>query len=243
MFRTIRRRNLFEEVAGQVEELIRRGVYKDGDRLPGERELAERLGVNRATVREALRVLEIMRVVEKKPGEGVFVRDIHADASLETVVFQFLSQDGLDQDTLASLIEAIKYIESTTARLAARRVTSGELEELVALQKRAERQSPDTGAHAAHDREFHLLVGRISKNDVLLKVMNTIWTIMEKYSDLLLAADGNHQDNLAYHKALVKAIAAKDADRAYQEMKAHFQWVERQVLGTGKKDKDAGPRS
>lgn len=231
MFRTIRRRNLFEEVAGQVEELIRQGIYQDGDRLPGERELAERLGVNRATVREALRVLEIMRVVEKKPGEGVFARDLQTEASLETVVFQFLSRDGLDPDTLSSLTEAIMYIESTTAKLAARRATPEELEELKALQRRAERQPLDTEVYAANDREFHLLVGRISKNDVLLKVMNTIWTVLEKYSDLLMAADGNYRANLAHHQALVEAIAAGDADRAYQEMKAHFQWVERQLKG------------
>ncbi|CAA7601200.1 GntR-type HTH domain protein [Acididesulfobacillus acetoxydans] len=104
----------------------RGGHYHPGEQLPGERDLAFQLGVNRNSLREALRVLEFMCVVEKRAGEGVFVLDPARDVSLEAVVQHMLLEDGLDDDSVESTYEAIVIVEVHLARLAARKGNEAE---------------------------------------------------------------------------------------------------------------------
>lgn len=222
MFEQIKRKNLYEEIAGQVMKKIAQGYYRPGQQLPGERDLAAQLGVNRTSLREALRVLEMMRVVEKRVGEGVFVRDPAREASLEAIVFRFLAEDGLDQEVLMSTFEAIVIVESNLARMAARRAAGTDLERLEALLAKMDARLEDAGSFTDIDQEFHLLVGQLAKSPVLFSMTSTMWIIMKKYAGALHRTPERRQKCADGHRLIAAAIMAGDEEAACGEMERHL---------------------
>lgn len=222
MFEMVKKKNLYEEIAGQVMKKISQGQFRPGQQLPGERELAIQLGVNRGSLREALRVLEFMRVVEKRAGEGVFVRDPARDSSLEAVVFRFLAEDGLDRDSLQGACEAVVITESNLAKLAARRAAPGELEKLKQLMAKMESRLDDAVGFTDVDQEFHLLVGQMGKSPVLFSVVSTMWIIMKKYAGALHIYSERRQKCAAGHRSIAAAIMAGDGETACREMERHL---------------------
>lgn len=222
MLKPIKRKNLYEEIAKQIMRSITEGYYKPGQKLPGERELAAQLGVNRGSLREALRVLEFMRVVEKRVGEGVYVKDPAKESSLETVVFRFSAEDGLDQESLQAASEAIITVESSMARLAARRAPKTDIIKLDALSTKMTAQVDDIDIFTDLDQEFHLLVGQVSKSPVLFSVSSTIWIIMKKYAAALHTSPGRRQNCAEGHRLIATAISNGDEELASQEMERHL---------------------
>ena len=222
-FKPLRKQNLYESIANQLLTMIREGEFKAGDQLPGERELAESLGVNRTTLREALRVLELMRVVEKRPGEGVFVRDLEKESSVETLVFRFLVEDGLDIETLRSAFEAMIFIEASMARLAAQRVTPAELDALERLCARMDEQTAGGEDFTELDQEFHQLVGKVGKSPVLSAIDSTMWIIVKKYARLLHRPEERRKSCVLGHRRIVEAIGKGDPERTAREMERHLQ--------------------
>lgn len=222
MFEQIKKKNLYEEIAGQLFKKITAGYFLPGQQLPGERELAAQLGVNRGSLREALRVLEFMRVVEKRVGEGVFVRDYAVNASLETVVFRLLAEDGLDQDSLRGTCEAIVIVESNMAGLAARRAGEEDRRQLQELVHRMDLSLQNAGNFTDLDQEFHLLVGQIGRSPVLYAVISTMWIIMKKYAGALHNSPERRQRCAEGHRLIAMAIASGDEEGAYREMERHL---------------------
>ncbi|MFZ5650259.1 MAG: FadR/GntR family transcriptional regulator [Bacillota bacterium] len=222
MFDQIKKKNLYEEIAGQVMRKIAGGHYRPGQQLPGERDLAVQLGVNRGSLREALRVLEFMRVVEKRVGEGVFVKDPDRESSLEAIIFRFLVEDGLDQDSLKGTYEAIVIVESNMARLAARRAAGEGLTRLEELTARMESSLDDDRLFTDLDQEYHLLVGRLGNSPVLFSVASTMWIIMKKYAYALHMAPERRKKCALGHRAITAAIVSGDEETAGREMERHL---------------------
>ena len=222
MLHKVKKRNLYEEIAGQIMQSISDGYYKPGQQLPGEREMAAQLGVNRGSLREALRVLEFMRVVEKRVGEGVFVRDPARESSLETVVFRFLAEDGLDQESLRGVCEAIVTVESSMARLAARRAGEKDLVRLKELVEQMKHENDDIDLFTDLDQEFHLLVGQLGKSPVLFSVASTMWIIMKKYAHALHLYPERRKKCADGHQLIAQSICAGNEDKAYKEMERHL---------------------
>lgn len=231
MLRPLRKHSLYEDVAKQLLALIREQYYRPGQQLPGERELADLLNVNRHTLREALRVLELMRVVEKRTGEGVFVRDLERESSVEVLVFRFLTEDGLDEASLRSSYEAVVGVESTMARLAAQRAGKAEIEELRGLLSQMEIPSISVGVFTDLDRELHLLVGKVGKSPVLLQMAQTIWIIIERYARVLFQDEPSRAEAIRQHRLMIESIVEGDGDRAYREMEQHLQWAWNVLFG------------
>lgn len=222
MFEQIKKKNLYEEIAGQIIKKIQEGQFSPGQQLPGERELAVQLGVNRTSLREALRVLEFMRVLEKRAGEGVFIRDPAKSASLESVVFRFLAEDGLDRESLQGTSEAIIIVESYMAKLAARRATDMEIQGLNEHLAKTEALLDDANSFTEMDREFHLLVGQMGKSPVLFSVVSTMWIIMKKYAGALHQFPQRRLKCARGHRSIADAVAAGDEEAAFREMERHL---------------------
>ncbi|NPV91121.1 MAG: FadR family transcriptional regulator [Firmicutes bacterium] len=222
MFETVKKKNLYEIIASQVMQKIADGEFKPGQQLPGERELALQLGVNRGSLREALRVLELMRVLEKRVGEGVFVRDPARETSLEAIVFRFLVEDGLDREMMESAFEAIVIIESNLARLAARRAGPEGRAALEELAARMDGSMEEAGAFTDLDQEFHLLVGRLGSSSVLFSMASTMWIIMKRYAAALHLAPQRRENCAAGHRRITAAILAGDEAGAGREMEIHL---------------------
>jgi GntR family transcriptional repressor for pyruvate dehydrogenase complex len=228
-FKQLKKRSLYEDIAGQILGLIAGGQYGRGDRLPGEREMAELLGVNRSTLREALRVLEFMRVIEKKVGEGIFVTADDTNFGLETVVFRFMSEDGLDVHSLTDAYNAITVIEGVMAELAARRISPEELGHLEELLGKME-QAVNTGeSFTALDKEFHLALDGASKSPVLMGIASTIWVMLERYAVILFGAGDAREKCGRDHARIVGALAQGRDKECRRLVEDHFRWA-RQAL-------------
>lgn len=226
----IRKRSLPEEVANQIQVLIRNGYFKANDQLPGERELADSLNINRSTVREALRILEVMRVIDIRQGEGAFVNACES-SSIESIVFEFLYEDGLDVESLIDVFEAVVTVESSMTRLAALRVTEEEAAELMAhLDKKVDKD------FAVWDREFHLLISKIAKSSLLYRIDNTVWIIMEKYAGLLFDKPDSFAQACKDHRQLVEHIINHNTNEAAQLMQDHLMWARKVVFPDSKID-------
>src|SRR5881396_1311475 len=111
----IKSTRIYEEIVRQVKQMIAEGRLKSGDRLPPERDLAEKFVVSRSSVREALRALESLGLVEIRPGEGTFVREVSVESLIEPLALMMVSQRG----ALAELFEARRLLEPGIAALAA----------------------------------------------------------------------------------------------------------------------------
>src|SRR5215468_10780085 len=117
---------IYEEIIRQVKQMIGEGRLKSGDQLPPERDLAEKFVVSRTSVREALRALESLGLVEIRPGEGTFVREVSVETLIEPLALVMASQ----REAISELFEARRLLEPSIAALAARRATPEELSEM-----------------------------------------------------------------------------------------------------------------
>jgi len=138
-FRPIRPRKIYEEIVEQIKDLMAEGDLKPGDKLLSERELAERLQVSRASVREALRALEMMGFVEIRTGEGTFVREACSDAIIQPLAM-FIS---IERGNFFEIYEVRKIFETAAARLAAERATSDELQKIAEALRQMEENMAD----------------------------------------------------------------------------------------------------
>src|SRR5262245_50736375 len=152
-FQAVATQRLYEQVAGQVTDLVARGEFKPGDRLPPERDLAKLLGVSRPTVREAMIALEIAGLVEVRVGAGAFVTDkAKTNGVANTRLFEGVGSSPLE------LIAARRAIEPEVAALAAQ---MGTADEIAAIAETVDMiaAAKDTPEHRSADHKFHVRIG------------------------------------------------------------------------------------
>jgi DNA-binding FadR family transcriptional regulator len=235
-FQAVATQRLYEQVAGQVTDLVARGEFKPGDRLPPERDLAKMLGVSRPTVREAMIALEIAGLVEVRVGAGAFVTDKAASggAASNGRLFEGVGSSPLE------LIAARRTIEPEVAALAAQLATPDEvaaIAETVAMIAAA----TDTPSHRAADHQFHVRIALASHNNILTAIVDECWA--EMYSPMfermgaitgLIVARCSPQQRdttIAEHQAVYRAITGHDPDAARAAMDAHLVGVEAILIG------------
>lgn len=234
-FQAVATQRLYEQVAGQVTDLVARGEFKPGDRLPPERDLAKLLGVSRPTVREAMIALEIAGLIEVRGGAGAFVADkASANGASNGRLFEGVGSSPLE------LVAARRTIEPEVAALAAELATPGEIA-AIAETVRLIAAAHDTPSHRAADHLFHTRIGLASHNGVLAAIVDECWA--EMYSPmfermgaitgLIVARCSPQQRDLTVgeHDAVYRAIAAHDAAAARAAMDAHLLGVEAILAG------------
>jgi DNA-binding FadR family transcriptional regulator len=239
-FQAVAAQRLYEQVAGQVTDLVARGEFKPGDRLPPERDLAKMLAVSRPTVREAMIALEIAGLVEVRGGAGTFVTD-KAKTNGNGRLFEGAGSSPLE------LIAARRTIEPEVAALAAQVATPDEIAaiaETVAMIAAAQ----DTPSHRSADHKFHIRIGLASHNSVLTAIVDECWA--EMYSPMfermgaitgLIVARCSPQQRdttVAEHEAVYRAIAAHDVAAARAAMDAHLAGVEAILIGGDAAEKE-----
>jgi DNA-binding FadR family transcriptional regulator len=235
-FQAVATQRLYEQVAGQVTDLVARGEFKPGDRLPPERDLAKQLGVSRPTVREAMIALEIAGLVEVRVGAGAFVTDkaVANGATSNGRLFEGVGSSPLE------LIAARRTIEPEVAALAAQLATPDEIAAIaqtVAMIAAAQ----DTAAHRAADHQFHVRIGLASHNNILTTIVDECWA--EMYSPMfermgaitgliITRCSPQQKDTtVAEHENVYRAIAAHDPAAARAAMDAHLIGVETILIG------------
>lgn len=226
----IKTRKIYEEIAEQLRKLVSSGKLKPGDRLPSERELAERLQVSRASVREALSALEMMGLVEVRSGEGTYIRHVNIDSVVAPIAWVL----SLEKDTVVQLMEVRKILESQAVSLAAERAGEAELKEMAdALEMM--RQDLETGQIGeVADHRFHFAITRATHNAILIRIMNSISDTMQqtlKISRSKLFRSKEILERLyVEHVAILDAIRARDPEKASECMLCHLVRVEEDTL-------------
>lgn len=219
---SVESRRLYRQIADQLSQLIRRGDFRAGDRLPAERELAEQLGVSRPTVREALIALEVEGIVEVRGGSGVFVLDRARPRG-----------DGASSTPPPGpfdLIQARWLIESECAFLAASHATPAQLQRLKdALDEMRAARTHSPQATAA-DQRFHLGIAEASGNAALLLVVQQLWELRTGtlYTQMESHFTGEEIWRLAVaeHAELLTAITQRDPAAARRAMRTHMKNAE-----------------
>lgn len=225
IYTAIRRSTLPDEVAQQILTLIRSEELGPGDKLPPERDLAKLLGVSRPVVREALRALSIMRVVEIRQGAGTFVTALEPQQLISHLDFVFPK----DRVALLNLLEARRIVEAGNARLAASRASEanlGRLEELVAG---LEESIGDEERFRTLDIEFHDAVCEAADNFLMMQFMKIASVLGEVSREETGSSLEVRRDLLASHRSVLDAIRSRDPDRAADAMVTHLERVEREL--------------
>ena len=228
----IESQRLYQRVAGQISELIRRGEWRSGQRLPPERDLAVKLGVSRPTVREAMISLELSGLVEIRPGAGSYVRGGAAGEH---------RAPGQDDDTGPSpfdLIAARRLIEGEIAAVVAGAVTPDEMDGLAAAIGKMERDIEE-GSQLVSNREdgdflFHVRLAAAARNASLESIVGQLWEGMRRPIFAALSQrfrlPGNARQAAGEHRAVLDRLAAGDSAGARKAMHRHLDQVVRVLM-------------
>lgn len=227
LFSNIQQEKTAETVAHQIEALILEGVLRVGDRLPGERELAEELAVSRPIVREAIKELEADGLVESRHGAGAFVADVIGTVFSPQVSRLLTRHDRATFDFL----EYRREIEGMAARMAAERATAADREFLAGIIARMEEAAAkdDFEAEARADVEFHSAVGEMAHNLILLHTLRACYRLLSEgvfqNRTRLYRLPGGRQKLLEQHRAIAAAICDGDGAAAEREARGHLDHV------------------
>jgi GntR family transcriptional regulator, transcriptional repressor for pyruvate dehydrogenase complex len=224
-FEVVRRNKVYEEVAKQIERLILKKL-KPGDKLPSERELAEMLQVSRSSIRDAIRSLELVGLVEPRQGAGTIVREISA----ESLVSSFSDALKGRQEQVSELLDFRKMLEPSLAARAATRASAEEISEMEEILQRQEEKQRQGDAAIAEDAEFHYNVALASGNRVVLKVLDILMDLLRETRERSLQVEGRPQKSLAGHRRILAAIKRHDAEGAKAAMRRHIEDIEEIVL-------------
>jgi GntR family uxuAB operon transcriptional repressor len=209
---------LYRQVADKIEAMIAHDAIPAGERLPSERDLASRLAVSRASLREALIALELSGIVEVRGGSGVYVSG-KADLAIA------LAEAGPGP---FEVLSARRLIESEVAAIAARVATDGAIDAILRAVEEMERHHDDYGTNEQLDRNFHLAIANATGNSALVGVMNYLWNQRGRLWHKLkehFQTEELRTETLADHRQIFQAIASHDPQAARQAMRAHLERV------------------
>jgi GntR family transcriptional repressor for pyruvate dehydrogenase complex len=208
------------------------GAWTAGSRIPAERQLGQQLGVGRASLREALKALEIMGLIETRLGDGTYVCK-RSEFLSRPLLWAITSSPGTD---VHELVEARKLIESELAALAAERATADDLKQLGVHLDRMEESLEQQSEFLAADIEFHLAVAQAAHNNILLNALQLIRNLLQNWIGVSLQVPGVAEKALEHHKAIFLAIAKKNSARARTCMQIHLEEMGRYYISVQKMD-------
>jgi len=228
VFRAVRKTRLSEEIIEQVRDLITSGRLKPGDRLPAERELAQTFSVSRSAVREAIRAMESLGIVEVRPGEGTFVAASHRSHGRDPITGTLYRA----WSTQLKLFEVRQVIEPDLAALAARRATAGHIEKLHAILNEQEAGIRNGESGGKQDTMFHYVTAEATGNEVLVQIMDSLMDLLSKTREASLQHDKRPAQSLKQHRAILHAIEARNPLVAERRMREHISAIERLVFSS-----------
>ncbi len=212
------RQQLLKALLGRIDE-----ARADPDvRLPGERELAESLGASRSSVREALGVLEALRVIERRPQSGIYVRSAIAEPSVEALVLREQLNVRASTVDYEQAQEARVIHEVEAARLAARRRSPGDLADLASIIERSRTSLREGRNLAADDEAFHLALIAAAKNPILLRIGKSLYLMTRSIRHTYFEAAGSGAQSIKEHVRILAAVAQRDSAEAAKLLKRHY---------------------
>jgi len=221
----IRRNRLYQGIVSQIQGLLERGELQPGDQLPPERQLAEQFQVSRASVREALRSLELLGIVETRAGGGTFVRQATA-GDLARPLSALMSRGH----SVADIIEVRGLIEPAIAARAAERIGAAELAELRVILNAQAAKIGSGEPYAEEDARFHELIGQAARNELLVTMLGVIWDVLRSSREEWLQSNHRAHRSIDAHERILAALEAHDPETARVVAAEHIREVGEGIL-------------
>jgi len=224
MFSPIKSTKVYEQVIDQIKNMIDKGTLKKGDKLPSERNLVQQLEVSRASIREALRALEVIGLIECRQGEGSYIKASFQDNLFEPLSIMFMLE-GRNQE---EIWELRKVLEVEAAGLAAKRITNVQLKELKELTQKFI-DCDDEDINTEIDKEFHYKIAECSGNVLIFNILKTVSTLVDHFivdaRKLILMQEGNKEILFSQHNDIYLSIEKHSSTDSRQTMRVHLDFA------------------
>ncbi|THD85162.1 FCD domain-containing protein [Aliigemmobacter aestuarii] len=226
-FTKIHSEKLSQSVVRQIELLILRGVLRPGERLPSERELSDRLGVSRPSLREAVEDLEARGLLVSKAGSGIFVAEVLGSAFSPALVDLFATHD----DAVFDYLDFRRDLEGLAAERAARLGSDTDLKVVSAIFQKMEaaHAKRDPSDEAELDAQFHMAIIEASHNVVMLHMMRSMFDLLRQgvfYNRQMMFRNRMTRDMLLdQHRAINEGVQARDPVAARAAVNRHLDYV------------------
>ena len=216
----------FEGVLSHLHHLVEEGALKPGDKLPSERRIAERFGVGRSSVRDAIRILEARGIVKARQGGGTVVQAFSSDTLVAELASTLIRKRALVEE----LMGVRSMMEPPLAARAAEHATSAQIEHLEELLRRQARKAQRGEPTVDEDTEFHSQIARASGNRVMLAILDTLVGLLAETRRRVPHDEERAMASLMGHRLVLRAIRRGDADAAEAAMRRHIRAVEAIIL-------------
>ena len=225
LLKAVKKTRIPEEIVQQVHQLIRDGVLAPGDRLPPERELAQQLNVSRASVREAMRLLDISGLVVVRPGAGTFI----TEDTVEAIIQAFSSMPSSEADAASHVFEMRLLLEPHVVSLAADRATEADIRRMNETLDSQEDDIAAGGTGVEFDSQFHYAIADATKNSALMAVTQAISDILSQSREPSLQSPERSRLSLQSHRRILASIEGGQSEEAARAMIEHISEIDRQI--------------
>jgi len=216
---------VYSEVAKQLQARIVNEL-KPGDMLPPERELVQRFGVSRSSIRDAIRSLEAVGLLEPRQGVGTVVRELSPDSVVTPVASVLLQKRKIVND----LLDVRNIIEPALARRAALHASPEQIAEMQAILSRQQEKVRRGELATDEDSAFHYTIALAADNSMMLKLVHVLMDLLRETREQWLQGEGRAQKSLAGHLRILAALKRGDASAAEAAMRGHLSEIEQIVL-------------
>jgi len=221
-FGTIERSALPDQIAERILQMIKDRQLKPGDKLPPERDLSAMMNVGRPALREALRALAMMNVIEIRQGTGAYVTQLDTAQLVQHLDFVF----SLNDAAIIDLFDARKIVEAGIAELAAQHITDEDIALLEACLQKSVDSAHDPELFLFADLELHVLIATIASNPILMRFIESIHQLGLASRRRTGRLSGVIEQSMSDHHHIVEALKARDPRAAREAMLAHLGNVE-----------------
>src|SRR5688572_29771082 len=225
----IRREALHQTVQDRIKRFIIERGYRTGDPLPAEADLARALGVSRPSLREAMKALQSLGVVDTRHGAGTFVGRFSFSPMVDGLIFRIRSDLGRDVQTIRDLLEIRMTIENALVARVATEGNFAHLAEMRAIVERMETSAARDEEFFAEDRLFHEVLYRPLGNALVVTLIQAFWEVLSRVRGELRFVPVPPSATAADHRRIVEAIAAADPVAAAEAMTTHFDGILRRI--------------
>lgn len=213
----LKRTSASEQIFRQLKNKILSGELRPGDKLPSENELCSLYGVSRTTVRQALANLSSLDLIETRFGEGSFIKEADSSAAMASA----LTHTFLSEKSVAEIIEFRQLMEPNVAKLACQKAEAADISRLREIYENMVDNQNDLTLFAKFDCDFHSQIAKISRNSYVITLYEIIADILLNAFSDIVSKRGN-EAGLKYHKKIVEAFVAGDAEVAGAIMQEHM---------------------
>jgi GntR family transcriptional repressor for pyruvate dehydrogenase complex len=225
MLKPVEKKKAYEDIVHQIRTLIEEGKLKRNDQLPSERELSETFRVSRTTVREAIRTLESMKLLQSRQGDGTYVLVSSAEALIQPLAAALFNE----KDDIRDIFYIRKIIEPHVAELAAENATPQEIEEMGKILRKQEECIGQGENIIETDSAFHNLMANATKNRVMERLIIALIDLLKQSREKYLMEDENDERakrSLEGHQRVLSAVKKGDGDAARKSMLQHLEDIE-----------------